>query len=650
MTDATAPSGGPVIEVARANVGGDYWTKTLSLAVNDTLHYKIRIGGGGWEDNTTASNGNRNFVVPANDTTLAPQFWNNGNFAIGKNIPSIFSTPYAAAADTFLSVYMRVNLKGVSDNQSYGWTSKDVDSVCVMGGGPTGSTLDWGTPNYLVAEKAPSNSATAFNMPPTSFYSGVIRIPKSQVTAGQDISYKFRLGSVWSWGDLQRAEQLGSSYAGGNRHFTIPVGKKDTTLKYVYFGDVIPVGRANPDTCVVTFNVNVAKAIAKGGFAQGDTLQIQTGWFGTAVESGRTRNLKLSVGSYYSYKDTIVTKVGALLDYQYYGIKNTVATRENYYNFNYAGAISNEAERRQVLVSSKAFSVNDTANSITSARRQPEFPNGRKLARKVRVIYTVDLRPAYYQVLKGDTLTAIQGSTTVTKAVKDSIFKWGVWINGPGVGGWGNPNGADWGSDLANNLLKKMYDDGTHGDKVAHDSVYTMTIIDAPDSTSLGSRDIVGQVFKFGIYGSDNEGGKGGYGNNHSENIVDGDTVYTIASQFGSINPSFYSAWDYDNHKPASSTGVAELPGVAVRYTLEQNYPNPFNPSTKIDFSLPKQSVVSLKVFNVLGQEVSTLVNATLNAGKHQVTFDAKNLATGLYIYRITAGDFTSVKKMLLVK
>jgi len=89
---------------------------------------------------------------------------------------------------------------------------------------------------------------------------------------------------------------------------------------------------------------------------------------------------------------------------------------------------------------------------------------------------------------------------------------------------------------------------------------------------------------------------------------------------------------------------------IPVAYALEQNYPNPFNPSTRIEFSLPKESNVQLKVFNMIGQEVATLVNGTMDAGYHVVTFDARNLASGLYIYRIIAGEFTSVRKAVLLK
>jgi Secretion system C-terminal sorting domain len=97
-------------------------------------------------------------------------------------------------------------------------------------------------------------------------------------------------------------------------------------------------------------------------------------------------------------------------------------------------------------------------------------------------------------------------------------------------------------------------------------------------------------------------------------------------------------------------TAVKASPTVATTFNLSQNYPNPFNPSTQIDFSVPQQSTVQLKVYNTLGQLVATLVNGNLSAGSHSVTFDARNLASGLYIYRLSAGNFTSVKKMMLLK
>jgi len=85
-------------------------------------------------------------------------------------------------------------------------------------------------------------------------------------------------------------------------------------------------------------------------------------------------------------------------------------------------------------------------------------------------------------------------------------------------------------------------------------------------------------------------------------------------------------------------------------FTLEQNYPNPFNPATNIRFSLPESNQVTLKVYDLLGQEVATLVNQFMNAGTFEISFDASSLPSGVYTYSIMAGNFQSVKKMMLIK
>ena len=88
----------------------------------------------------------------------------------------------------------------------------------------------------------------------------------------------------------------------------------------------------------------------------------------------------------------------------------------------------------------------------------------------------------------------------------------------------------------------------------------------------------------------------------------------------------------------------------ATSFELGQNYPNPFNPSTSISFSLAKESQVNLSVYNLLGEKVATLVNIVLAAGSHTVDFTATNLTSGMYLYKIEAGEFVSVKKMSLLK
>jgi hypothetical protein len=89
---------------------------------------------------------------------------------------------------------------------------------------------------------------------------------------------------------------------------------------------------------------------------------------------------------------------------------------------------------------------------------------------------------------------------------------------------------------------------------------------------------------------------------------------------------------------------------VPTEYSLDNNYPNPFNPTTTIGYALPNPTHVTLLVFNMLGQEVATLVDEVEEAGYKTVSFDASNLPSGVYTYRITAGTFSDVKKMLLIK
>ncbi len=514
------------------NLGGDYWIATLQFNAGDTVQFKININNSAWEQNVTDVNGlgggNRSLIVGANDTTLPVQYFNNGAF----NAPQYF-VPWTAAADSFMNVYFRVDMQGATETGLYSF-DKNTDTVAVRGGmhnaaGPAYSDLQWGTSFYLTREVNASNGG--FSYDPTNLWSGRLRIAKSQINVGDQVDYKFLIGYTWGRDEYQGGHP--------NRGFIVPTDKKDTTLQYVWFNDQRPIIRVNQDTVLVTFSANLATAISNGGFSIGDTIVVRSGYFGTAVEMGREKKLaRQGLSTRYAVTDTIITTIGSTLDYQYYLLKGATAYREIYYNFAYTGGTASEAERRQVRVAGSAFDINDTAASVIKARRQPNFQNQSHPIQALTVLYTVDVRPAIYQLKRGSVLIDRQGPINITEP--DSVMTMGVCINGPATDT--SYTWQTWGSVLRNDTTRIMYDDGTHGDAVAHDSIYSRVY-------TYSTNAIIGQEYKFGIGGGDNEGG---FGNNHIQNLDDTQPSSTLASQFGSIDPMFYYAWNYDCPCPSA--------------------------------------------------------------------------------------------------
>ena len=106
---------------------------------------------------------------------------------------------------------------------------------------------------------------------------------------------------------------------------------------------------------------------------------------------------------------------------------------------------------------------------------------------------------------------------------------------------------------------------------------------------------------------------------------------------------------DFDGRFNYSSEVEVEVLGPA-EYVLEQNYPNPFNPATLIKYSVAQDGFVSLNVFNLLGEKVALLVNENLKTGRYEINFNASDLSSGIYFYRLDSGNFTASKKMILIK
>ncbi|MDP4115435.1 MAG: T9SS type A sorting domain-containing protein, partial [Bacteroidota bacterium] len=136
-------------------------------------------------------------------------------------------------------------------------------------------------------------------------------------------------------------------------------------------------------------------------------------------------------------------------------------------------------------------------------------------------------------------------------------------------------------------------------------------------------------------------------GNGTSTNI----NTYSFIDEHPYSVKSYYRLTQEDYDGSIKTYPYAETNTQLINsYSLEQNYPNPFNPSTTISYAIPVKQKVIMKVFDVLGNEVSVLVNGEQEAGTHLVSLNAKNLPSGIYIYKIQAGTFSQSRKMLLVK
>jgi hypothetical protein len=587
------------------NVGGDYWELTITYpdsTIGWEMAYKIRYKSDteeafNWEN--LPGGGDRIFTMPAVDTVLQVAYVNNG-----------WEPPYTPSDS--VDVFFRINM---SADESF----NSSDPLCLVGGFPidgTGTNM-WSPGTYELSQEGASD-----------FWNIHLKFDPS-VMPLTDQMYRFHNGTEWS----DHSENLQGAYFAGNENRGISLPAKDTTIAWVWWNDIPGGDFGGADTATITFGVDMSAAVENNGFEIGDTLEVRLGY---ELSSAEVLEVQMThVGGTQMYAATVENvplAFGEYLYYQYYMIKGGAEQREVYYNFNYDGSTPSAAERRRIIIDAATAEVADISSDGGDDRRMPFFRNNNLLARDVTVHVECDLRPAFATVAAGKTLNDIQGSQDISSVSQIT----GVAMNGP-FSNYGEGTWAGWGSSLMSDTNRVMYDDGTHGDATAGDTIYTLTYMMSPDSGHT-----VGQECKFGINGGDNEGGEGGYGNNHIVNIDDSQAESYLYIAFGSINPTFYSDWTY-----TPGVGVADLP---AEFTLAQNYPNPFNPTTTITFAMPSSANVKLSVFDMAGRHVKTLVNGYVNAGSYDVNFNAANLASGVYFYKLTSDNVNIVKKMVLMK
>ncbi|MFQ5603108.1 MAG: T9SS type A sorting domain-containing protein [bacterium] len=618
------------------HVQGDLWKKSLMFPAGAQVDYKFNVrtdlteGGDGWESNVNTANTNRNLTVPFADTTLQVQFYNTttGNDPLFRPYPETDS----------LDVYLRVNMQGFAN------FNPATQFVAVRGAFP--ESAGWST-NILLTQETGSDNAGQFNYPAGQFWSGATKIDPAAFNVGDTLKYKFVTLNAADPGEAVVNWEDNIS----DRIFVVPT--KDTTVVWDFFDKQAPIRATNSDTVDVTFMVDMTRAINSRGFTPGDTVRARIGFAGTANEGPIDVELfNLEGTSFWTGRDTIVATIGSILEYDYVMVKFGQIIRESFFDFDFVPEDESQqgrAERRRADIPTAAFTITDDSQDEFSPRRQPFFPSNQTLSQDVLVTWEVDMRPAIFELLFSnptDTLFDIQGNRDIFDPA--DVLASGVWINGLATGGW-----QTWGATLEADDTRKMYDDGTNGDAVAGDSIFTRQILFSPDSIGIGSKGVVGQVYKFGIRGGDNEGG---FGNNHVANIDDSNPTFTIRTQFGSIDPKKYDHWDYTNQVPNPTSVELISDNLPATFELHQNYPNPFNPETAIRYAIPKSGEVRLTVYNLLGQKVATLVDKNQVAGSYLAKWNGQNdagnlVSSGVYIYKIEVGkDFVDTRKMLFLK
>jgi|YelNatPaOPRAMG01_1025707.scaffolds.fasta_scaffold00247_4 hypothetical protein len=406
-----------------------------------------------------------------------------------------------------------------------------------------------------------------------------------------------------------------------NRTFVL--GSHDTTLGPYWYNNDSTYNTAPKHLYTVTFICDLSSYIgtAVGKFDPSkDSIQIMglSNWGGfTITDLTGNRVLQPDPFQVGIYTTTLQFSgpVGDSAAWKFKAFPDSV--------FGNGGGYENGANRWFYFTADTVDTVGPFVPNLTIL--QPGIKN------PVLVTFRVDMRHA----VDWHTKKAIDPNSIKFVGLKGSIAIFGAW-----GGNWAVADTAD--SVVgAPKTMWVLHDDGKNGDLVAGDHIYAIQFT-LPVGTPSGYTE-----YKYGCDypGVDTVNGGSTYldndlpfGVNHFFSIAEpGPIVINNVFNVQDSVASFTDVKKVDNNLPAT-------------YKLSQNYPNPFNPSTTINYSLPKSGLVTLKVYNILGQVVATLVNQNQVAGNYNVSFDASRLASGVYFYSIKAGNFSEVKKMMLLK
>ncbi len=496
------------------------------------------------------------------------------------------SMSYAQIPITF-SVNMTVQTKEGNFNPA-------TDHIYIRGNfqKAVGDTIDWGGTTFTASD---ANHDTIYTL--------TINFPDS--LAGKSYDYKFVINDG-GWENLP----TNATYPTGNRRLV--VSSPSMILPVVFYSDESVV--TIPATNTYKFTADLSSIYGTGsGYFDPDrdsVLLMGLDWVGAKVISGN-RKMTADPFSPWIFSTSMVIK-GNQGDSTKWKLKGYP---DNDF-FNGGWEVSND----------KWNKIGPDSSVITIPTFVPDiYPIKPALTSDAQVLFQVNMNNAVNRY-------------TDQKIDPKTILFVGVKGQNPVIGSWA----GDWlPADTSAGNLVVLNDNGKNGDKVAGDGIWSANI-------TFPAGNIGGPgLYKYGMFYSGEDTVNGGYHPMDNE-FKDGSVNHYLNVKVGPmlvINDTFGDA----TH--VITTGIEKSDNqIPMRFSLEQNYPNPFNPSTIIKYSVPKSQLVVLKIYNILGQEVASLVNTEQQAGNYEVTFDASKLASGVYIYNLTSGNFSSTKKMMLLK
>jgi len=381
-----------------------------------------------------------------------------------------------------------------------------------------------------------------------------------------------------------------------NRQYIVKAGANTFTA---YFNNDSIYNPTKP--IIVTWNCNMEYEIVSKRFRVGtDTLSVNGDFNGWASKKSLLKPNPLNPNIYIG-KDTI----------------NMAKTDSIQFKFWYTPNNWESLDNRKLGCSDAEYTAG--AKTFTAAFNNASLD--KVINQDCKIKFTVNTKNAKSRI-----------SSTAFPVIKDVYLAGAVLpLVWPGDG-WPN-------SDLSK--IIKLYDDGTNGDVTAGDKIFSADVI-------FGKYSVLTAIYKYSINYGDSLNNGGGNDNENAAEI--NHTLVMTPKMSGATVVDTFGVAKVSDLTNITGVQVDNLPGVVATYSLDQNFPNPFNPSTTINFAIPKTGVVSLKIYDLLGKEVMTLLNAEKEAGKYSVTFNASKLGSGVYFYTLKSNGYSESKKMMLLK